>query len=118
MGLLSWLFGGSDDSKSSQRGPFYYSRLENMEKIREARERWGKTQKELYRKGGTTALGLTTGSDEDSIDEDTDSEADEQEQEEYEDTVNELIDERENLREDIETYKADKANAINHYPSP
>ena len=82
MGLLSWLFGGSDDSKSSQRGPFYYSRLENMEKIREARERWGKTQKELYRKGGTTALGLTTGSDGDSIDEDTDGGADEQEQEE------------------------------------
>lgn len=117
MGLLNWLF-GSNDNKSSQRGPYYYERQENMEKIREARERWANTQKEMYRKGGTTALGLTTGIDGDSIDGDTGDGVDKQEQEEYEDTLNELTDERENLKEDIEIYKTDKADAINRYANP
>ena len=112
MGLLDWLFGGNDN-KSSQRASYYYERQENMEKIREARERWANTQKGMYRKGGTTALGLTTG-----IDGDTDDGVDEQGQKEYEDTLNELTNERENLKEDIETYKADKADAINRYANP
>lgn len=116
MGLLDWLFGGNDN-KSSQRASYYYERQENIKKIQEARERWANTQKEMYRKGGTTALGLTTGIDGDS-DEDTGGGADKQEQEEYEDTVDGLINERENLKEDIEIYKADKADAINHYANP
>jgi hypothetical protein len=64
MGLLGWLF-GSNDNKSSQRASYYYERQANMKKINEARERWANTQKEMYRTGGTTALGLSTGVDED-----------------------------------------------------
>lgn len=116
MGLLGWLF-GSNDNKSSQRASYYYERQENMKKIQEARERWANTQKEMYRKGGTTALGLTTGVDGDTND--TDDGPDGADiKEEYEDTVDELTDESENIQEDIEIYKADKADAVNRYSNP
>lgn len=106
MGLLGWLF-GSNDNKSSQRAPYYYERQENMKKIQEARERWANTQTEMYK---TTGLIMVPGADSGagSIDDEA----------EFEDTADELTNESENLQEDIETYKADKADAISHYANP
>lgn len=109
MGLLDWLF-GSNDNKSSQRAPHYYERQENMKKTQEARERWANTQKEMYE---TTGAIMVPGADSEvSGVGSADDEA------EFEDTVNELTDESEKILEDIETYKADKADAISRYANP
>lgn len=109
MGLLDQLF-GSNDNKSSQRASYYYERQENMRQIQEARDRWANTQKEMYK---TTGAIMVPGADSGANDaESADDGA------EYEDTVGKLTDESANLQEDIETYKADKADAISHYANP
>lgn len=110
MGLLGWLF-GSNDNKSSQRASYYYERQENMKKNQEARERWANTQKEMYKTTGLIMVpeGADSGTNgAGSIDDEA----------EFEDTANELTNESENLQKDIETYKADKADAISHYANP
>ena len=109
MGLLDWLFGGNDN-KSSQRAPYYYERQKNMKEIQQSRERWANTQKEMYKTTGAImvpeadsgASGAGSADDE----------------AEFEDAVNELTSESESLHADIETYKADKANAISRYANP
>lgn len=109
MGLLGWLF-GSNDNKSSQRASWYNERQANMKKIHEARERWANTQKEMYK---TTGVIMVPGADSGASGAGSaDDEA------EFEDAVDELTGESENLQEEIETYKADKADAISHYANP
>ena len=109
MGLLGWLF-GSNDNKSSQRASYYYERQANMKKINEARERWGNTQKEMHKTTGAIMVpgadggASSAGSADDGA--------------KFEDAVDELTGESENLQEDIETYKADNADAISHYANP
>lgn len=79
-------------------------------KLEEARERWANTQKEMYK---TTGLIMVPGADSGASDAGSiDDRA------EFEDTKDELTNESENLQEDIETYKADKADAISHYANP
>lgn len=117
MGLLGWLF-GSNDNKSSQRASYYYERQANMKKINEARERWANSQKEAYRQGGTTALGLTVGMDEETGIPLSDTRSGVDEQAEFEDTENELRENEAMLKADIEQYKIDKADAISRYSNP
>lgn len=115
MGILDWLF-GSNDNKSSQRGPHYYERQAYMKKLQQARKRWADSQKEAYRTGGTRAIGLSA-----EIDGDTDlstsdtSSGVDNEQEEFEDVVNELSETEEELHADIEQYRIDKEDIISRY---
>ena len=74
--------------------------------LEQARERWANTQKEMYK---TTGLIMVPGAY--SVASSADETA-------FEDTADKLADKSENLQEDIETYKADKADAISRYSNP
>ena len=113
MGVLDWLFGGNNTS--NQRVSWYNERQANMKKIQQARERYANSQKEAYRKGGTTALGLSTGTDEDTGLPTSDTRGGVDEQAEFEDAENELREMGENLHADIEQYRRDKEDIISRY---
>ena len=114
MGILDWLF-GSNDTSSSQRSSIYYERQANLKKIQEARERWANSQKETYRKGGTTALGLSTGIDEATGLPTSDTRSGVDEQAEFEDAEFELREMGDELHIDIEQYRSDKEDIISRY---
>lgn len=116
MGLLGWLF-GSGDNKSSQQASYYYERQANMKKIQEARERWAETQKEMYRTGGTTALGLTYTDEETGIPL-SDTRGGFDEEGEFREAESELRENEAQLKAEIEQYKVDKADAISRYSNP
>ena len=109
MGLLGQLFGGNDNT-SSQRASYYYERQANMKKTQEARERWANTQKEMYKTTGAIMVpeADSGANDAESVDDGA----------EFKDAMDELTNESANIQEDIEAYKADKANAISHYGNP
>lgn len=118
MGFFHWLFGietEEEKQKRTQRAPWYYTRQEYMKELQKSRERWAETQKELYRMGGTTALGLTESAF--SFEEEMammQEEAEEQAQE----AQQEIEDLSAELANDIGVYERDKANAIEKYSNP
>lgn len=118
MGLLDFIMSGgmTKEARERRERTDAYSRemkahwAEYRPKLEQARERWANTQKEMYK---TTGLIMVPEADSGvSGAGSADDEA------EFEDAMNELTGESENLQEDIETYKADKADAISHYANP
>ena len=83
--------------------------------LEEARKRYAETLKELYRIGGTTALGLT----EDAFTKEEKMEMMYEEIEEQAQKAQEMIKNiSEELANDIEAYRKDKADAIKEYSNP
>ena len=127
MGFFGWVYDNflmSEEEKRRKASVEAYSRemkahwAEYRPKLEQARERWANTQKEMYRKGGTTALGLTVGMDEETGIPLSDTRGGVDEQAEFEDTENELRESEASLKAEIEQYKADKAEAISRYSNP
>lgn len=83
--------------------------------LEESRKRYAETLKELYREGGTTALGLT----EDAFTREEKMEAMYEEVGEQAEKARDIIKNLSaELANDIEAYKKDKANAIKEYSNP
>ena len=124
MGFFGWLYENflmSEEEKQRRARVEAYERemkahwAEYRPKLEASRKRWAETQKELYRMGGTTALGLTESAF--SFEEEMaimQEEAEEQAQE----AQQEIEDLSAELANDIGVYERDKANAIEKYYNP
>ena len=127
MGLFGWIYDTflmSDAERQRKANVEAYQREMQAHwatyrpQLEESRQRWADTQKELYRTGGTTALGLGVGVDDATGIPLADTRGGVDEQAEFEDAENELRDNEAMLKMDIEQYKVDKANAISRYSNP
>lgn len=120
MGFFGWVYDNflmSAEEKRRKANVEAYSRemkahwAEYRPQLQQARERWANTQKEMYRKGGTTALGLTVDVYEED-EEDKDNEADANK---FEAETEKAWDDAKDLQKEIEIYKKDKMEAMQKF---
>ena len=111
MGFFGWVYDTflmSEEEKRRKASVEAYNREMKAHwatyrpQLEEARQRWANTQKELYRTGGTTALGLTVGMDEETGIPLSDTRGGVDEEGEFREAESELRDNEAMLRADIE----------------